>query len=310
MLILGVALVLLTVFFIFQPFQKQNGFCLTGAFLEDKPTVASIEQFKTDYGKRPAVVMIFLDWGKFPGEDVIRDVYGSGSMLMITWEPWRAVQKTPIDYDALLQGKDDRYIRDFALKLKAIGKPVFLRFAHEMNGDWYPWAGAKIGPEKYQDLFRYVRKIFHEAGAGNVRWIFSINTENVPSENAYRACYPGDRFVDYVGLDGYNWGISQKWSRWRDFGNLFSGVYQDVVSGYRKPVIISEFSSTSSGGDKAGWIERALQEIEKMPAVKVFVLFNVGKETDWRFPPDSISGQKLKAGLKDPYFLESWESDL
>lgn len=309
-LFLGAALVFLAASFFLRHFHGQSGSCLTGAFLADRPTAASIEQFKADYGKRPALVMIFLDWGKFPDEAVVRDVYGAGSRLMITWEPWRAVQRSAIDYDALLAGKDDEYIREFALKLKAIGKPVYLRFAHEMNGDWYPWAGIKIGPEKYQKIFRYARKIFDEVGAGNVRWVFSINAENVPPENTYAACYPGERFVDYLGIDGYNWGSTQSWSRWRNFSEIFSGVYQEVVRRYRKPVIITEFSSASSGGDKAGWIGAALEAMKKMPAVRGFILFNVGKETDWRFPPDGASGQKLKAGLQEPYFLEAREGDL
>jgi hypothetical protein len=289
--------------------QKGTG-CLTGVFLADKPTVASIEKFSVDYGKRPALILIFLDWGKFPDEAVTRDVYDRGSILVVTWEPWRAETKAAIDYDAMLAGKEDAYIREFALKLKAIGKPVLLRFAHEMNGDWYPWAGIKIGPEKYRSMFRHARRVFDEAGAGNVRWVFSINAENVPPENTYAGCYPGDPQVDYIGLDGYNWGTTQSWSRWRSFRDIFSRVYQEVLQRYRKPVILSEFSSTSSGGDKAGWIAGALQEIKKMSEVKGFVLFNVDKETDWRFPPGVASGQTLKAGLEDPYFGEVLRGDL
>lgn len=287
---------------------KEAG-CLTGAFLADKPTAASIEKFSADYGKRPALILIFLDWGKYPEESVIRDVEEAGSRLMITWEPWDASQKAGIDYDAVLDGEDDAYIREFALRLKAIGGPVFLRFAHEMNGDWYPWAGQKMGVEKYRKLFRYVHGVFEGVQAQNVRWVFSINAENVPASNTYDLCYPGDRFVDCIGLDGYNWGTTRSWSRWRSFKEIFLGVYQDVLKRYRKPVILSEFSTTSSGGDKALWIGDAFETIKKMPEVNGFILFNADKETDWRFSPDVASGQKLKAGLSDPYFREARESD-
>ncbi len=289
--------------------QKGAG-CLTGAYLSDKPTVASIESFEADYGKRPAVVLTFLDWKRLPDADVIRDVYNSGSVLMITWEPWRAVQKAAIDYEALLRGEEDAYIREFGLTLRAIGKPVLLRFAHEMNGDWYPWSAQKIGADKYKRLFQHIRKVFDAAGVRNVRWVFSINAENVPKENSYSGCYPGDRYVDYIGLDGYNWGTSRSWSQWRSFQDIFFGVYGDVVRRYKKPVIFSEFSSTSTGGDKALWIEDALREMRSMPEVKGLILFNVDKETDWRFPPEAASGQKLKAGLRDSYFLKAWEGIL
>lgn len=303
-------LVLTASCFIFLHFHKRGDYCLTGAFLRDRPTTVEIEKFTADYGKRPAMVLIFLDWGKYPEETVVRDVYGAGSVLMITWEPWEATQKMAIDYEALLAGKDDAYIHEFAVKLKAVGKTVFLRFAHEMNGDWYPWSAQKIGAEKYQRLFRHVRKIFDEARADNVRWVFSINAEDVPPENTYADCYPGDRYVDDIGLDGYNWGTAQPWSRWRSFKDIFSGVYEEVVRCYKKPVIISECSSSSAGGDKARWIGEALLEMKKMPAVKGFVLFNIDKETDWRFAPDVASGQKLKAGMSDPYFLDARKGDL
>jgi len=288
---------------------KKGTGCLTGAFLENRPTVASIEQFEADYGKRPAVVLVFLDWGKYPDETVIRDVYGSGSVLMITWEPWVASQKAAIDYGALLGGKDNAYIREFALRLKAIGKPVLLRFAHEMNGDWYPWSASKIGKETYMEMFRHVRKVFDEAGVSNVRWVFSINAENVPRENDYGRCYPGDRFVDYIGLDGYNWGPTQPWSRWRSFKDLFSGVYGEVVKRYQKPVMISEFGTTSTGGDKAHWIDEALTEVKSMPAVRALVFFNVDKETDWKVASGSEAGRALKNSLADSYFKDSWAED-
>lgn len=281
--------------------------CWIGSFLEDKPSAASIREFETDYGKRPAVVLVFLDWGRFPDEAVVRDIYGSGSVMMLTWEPWRAATKQGIDPDAVLEGKENAYLSAFAARLKAIGRPVLLRFAHEMNGDWYPWSAQKIGPEKYRQLFRYVRGVFDRVRASNVRWVFSINAEDVPSSNRYDASYPGEQFVDYIGLDGYNWGLTQPWSWWRSFREIFSGIGEEVFRQYRKPVIISEFGTTSSGGDKAAWIREALASIRKMPEVRGMVLFNVDKETDWRVVPGSAAGRELKKGFSDLYFRSDAE---
>lgn len=289
--------------------QERSG-CLTGAFLDDRPSPDAITRFQEDYGKKPFFVLVFLDWGSYPDEKMVRDVYGAGSVLMITWEPWRAVQKEGIDYDALLRGEDDAYLREFAAKLKVIEKPVFLRFAHEMNGDWYPWAGDKITPEKYKKIFWHIRKIFDQVQAINVRWVFSVNAENVPTENKFDLCYPGDQFVDYIGVDGYNWGVTQLWSRWQSFKEIFSGVYEEITRRYPKPVLITEFGSTSAGGDKVRWILEAFQEIRKMPKVRGFVLFNVDKETDWRVAPENADGKQLKESLASPYFMEKPEGPL
>lgn len=288
---------------------KERG-CFVGAFIEDRPTTASIEKFSADYGKRPAVVLMFLDWGKYPDETVMRDIYGQESIPMVTWEPWYAVEKQGIDYDAVLAGNEDTYIREFARRLQGSRGTVLLRFAHEMNGDWYPWSAQKIGAERYKQLFRHVREIFDEVRAANVRWVFTVNAENVPAQNAYGACYPGDRFVDYIGLDGYNWGSTQPWSRWRSFKEIFSGVYREAVKSYRKPVIVAEFSSTSAGGDKARWIGEALGSVRQMPEVKGLVLFNIHKETDWGFPPDAPEGRKLREGLANAYFRGAPVKDL
>lgn len=108
-------------------------------------------------------------------------------------------------------------------------------------------------------------------------------------------------------MDGYNWGTVQPWSRWRSFEGIFSQVYEEVIRRFRKPVIISEMSSTSAGGDKAGWITNAMQAVQPMTEVKGLIVFNVDKETDWRFWPGTSAGAKLKEGFLNPYFKERFE---
>jgi len=281
-----------------------NDHCLIGGFIADEPTKTYIEGFRADFGKKPFLVMVFVDWNNFIDDRVIRDVYAKECVLVVTWEPWRAIDKKGIDYDAILSGDTDSYIRDFAKKLKRINRPVFLRFAHEMNGDWYPWSASNIGAKKYITVYRYVRNIFDEVGADNVNWIFSINSENVPKENNYMNCYPGDKYVDFIGVDGYNWGNTKPWSRWMSFKEIFQKRYHEIVAHFNKPIIISEFSTTSSGGNKSEWIREAMSNIKKMGKIKAFVLFNVDKETDWSFPINKEFGRELRRQLKDNYFRD------
>jgi len=280
--------------------------CLTGAFISDNPTREDIENFKNLYGKKPFFVMVFAGWGDLISKEVIEDVYAEGSLLMVTWEPWNMATQKAIDYDWVLSGEYDNYIEAFAKRLKTAGKPVFIRFAHEMNGDWYPWCGTKIGKEKYIALYRYVKDKFDAAGVKDAKWVFSINWEDVPKEgNSFIAYYPGDRYVDFVGIDGYNWGNAKSWSKWRSFKEIFEDRLDEAARAFNKPIIISEFSSTSSGGDKALWIKEALSYIRAGEDVYAFVLFNVDKETDWSFSSDTNSGKELKLQLRDRHFLES-----
>ncbi len=284
--------------------KKIGSGCLVGAFIADKPDGYQINNFKSGYGKKPFFIMVFVDWGKFIPETVSKDVYENNSVLFITWEPWYAREKKAIDYDGLLSGKYDGYIESFSDGFKVIKKDVFLRFAHEMNGDWYPWSGAKLGKDKYIAVTKHIRDIFNRSGVTNVKWVFSINWENIPKDNKYYLYYPGDNYVDYIGIDGYNWGDAQSWSKWRSFKDIFSGIYKDIIGRYDKPVLVSEFSSSSQGGDKTRWIAEAFKNIRNMPNVKGFILFNIDKETDFSFPADTVYGKELKKQLRDPYFIE------
>ncbi len=265
----------------------------------------AVWQVRDSYGKKPFLVMVFADWGSFVGEEVIRDVYRQGCALFISWEPWQAIRKQGIDYDRLLSGEYDKYIVDFATGLRAIEKEVFVRFAHEMNGNWYPWSGTRTGSDKYVAIYRYVKDVFDEVDATNVKWVLSVNWEDVPKKNNHFVLYyPGDEYVDYVGIDGYNWGNAESWSRWMSFKDIFEERYRQIAAHFKKPVMITEFSSTSSGGNKAKWIREAMNDIKRMQKIRAFVLFNVDKETDWSFPAGGDSGKELRRQLEDDYFRD------
>lgn len=285
--------------------KEEPAACLTGAYLSDNPTAKEIEQFRKDFGKKPCLIMVFVDWEHFVKDEIVKEVYGQNAVLIITWEPWLAAKKQGIDFDKLITGGYDGYLREFAGKLKQIKNVVYLRFAHEVNGDWYPWSAAKLGSEKYVAAYKHVKDVFDKAGAANVKWVFSVNWEDIPSSNHFMSSYPGDAYVDYLGIDGYNWGLSQEWSRWMSFGEIFKKRYEEIVRFFRKPVMITEFSSTTRGGDKRLWIEDAMQSMKELKKIEAFVIFNVDKETDWRFPADTPSGMELKKQLCDSYFRES-----
>lgn len=276
--------------------------CFIGAFLADDPTARDIKQFSKDYGKKPYIVMVFIEWNAFVRARTIREVYGQGSALMVTWEPWSFAGKKGIDFDRLLAGDYDGYIRKFASQLKEIKKDVYMRFAHESNGDWYPWSAAKLGKEKYIAVYRHVKDIFDSLDATNVKWVFAVNWEDIPNSNIYTSSYPGDKYVDYMGIDGYNWGTSQSWSRWMGFPEIFKKRYDEIAAVYKQPIMIGEFASSSAGGDKRAWIEDAMVTMRQLKRVVGFVIFNVDKETDWSIPEGSAAGKEFKRQLENGHY--------
>ena len=290
--------------------QKEKNGCFTGAFLTDNPGKADILSFQKAYGKKPYFVLMFTDWNSFPDSGSIKEILEESSCPIITWEPWEDYS-VPVDPAKILTGGYDEYIREFALKIGSFEGEVMIRFAHEMNGDWYPWAGSVIGAENYKKMYRYVKDIFDDAGVRNVKWIFSVNWEDVPKTagNDMMNYYPGDEYADYIGIDGYNWGTAREWSKWRSFRDIFSKTYKKLVEELGKPVIISEFSSVSEGGNKAQWIRQAMRDIRSWNEIKGFVLFNVDKEADWMFPADKKCGMEFGREIGDPYFKDKGGDD-
>jgi hypothetical protein len=153
----------------------------------------------------------------------------------------------------LRAGRYDRYIRYFARNAKAWGWPFFLRFNWEMNGAWFPWgAGTNDNqPGEFILAWRHVHRIFEEVGATNVTWVWCpfVGTD-------LRQFYPGDRYVDWTGLDGYNWGPESPLGLpWRTFDELFAASYRRVARiAPDKPMMVGEVASSGSDERRATWI--------------------------------------------------------
>ena len=176
-----------------------------------------------------------------------------------------------------------------------------------MNSNWYPWAPAMNGndPQLYIKAYRHVHDLFVAQGATKVLWVWCINVDNVPSEswNQPGVLYPGDAYVDWIGLDGYNWGTGVSWGSWRSFTDLFSGAYAAGQSiSPSKPIIIAELASSTTGGDKAAWIADMFTTIPtRFPKLKAFNWFDVQKEQDWRIQSSQATSDQFSRGLKSTW---------
>jgi beta-mannanase len=229
-------------------------------------------------------------------------VSGRGALPVITWEPWMpeaGTEQPRYRLERIIDGDFDEYVRRWAGAVREWGGPLVLRFAHEMNGAWYPWSESTNGnrPGEYVAAWRHVHDIFAEAHADNVIWVWSPNVA-VPGSRPVADLYPGDAYVDWVGVDGYNWGISQRSGRWQSFEELASETIGDVRAvSCGKPLIISEVASGEDGGDKAEWISGFFDYIAAQPDLIGFVWFDYDKEADWRISSSERSRDAFVAGL-------------
>lgn len=224
--------------------------------------------------------------GDFPARDASR-VVRAGAVPELTWEPWdpaRGVDQPAYALDRIARGEHDAYVRRWARQVRAWGRPIIIRFAHEMNGDWYPWAEGVNGNEAgdHAAAWRHVVGVFRRAKVRNVTWSWSANVP-YPGSTPIRSLYPGDAYVDRVGLDGYNWGNTQSWSTWQSFGELFGPGLAQLRAVSRRPLHVDETAAPSrSGGDKAAWIANMWDWLDAHPEVRGVTWFSLRKEVDWR----------------------------
>lgn len=147
-------------------------------------------------GQAPAVEMWFVDFASPPPIGALDAVRARGAQPVVTWEPWRALGDGRYDTQAVTMeqiaaGVHDDQLYRWADELRDWGGTVHLRFAHEPNGDWYPWSSAGgTPPEVYVAAWRHVHDLFRLKGTTNVRWIWAVN---VPHEGSspIGALFPG-----------------------------------------------------------------------------------------------------------------------
>jgi beta-mannanase len=132
-----------------------------------------------------------------------------------------------------------------------------------------------------------VHAAFDAAGLGSSRlgWIWSVNHEDVGGFRA-EAFFPGDDVVDWVAVDGYNWGASQSWSSWRSPSEVLGDMVGRLRAISQRPLALTETATssvTTSGSDlgaKSQWVTDLFGYAAAARA-RMVVWFNADKETDW-----------------------------
>ncbi len=254
--------------------------------------LVSVTAFEMGAQKPVSIVMWYQGWGLTDGSQNfepgwMETIRNHGSIPLVTWEPWLytlGVNQPVYSLENIINGMHDDYITQWAQASQEWGQPYFLRFAHEMNGNWYPWSEQVKGnkPGQYVLAWRHVHDLFTTQGVTNVSWVWSPNVAYSGSA-PLKELYPGDGYVDWVGMDGYNWGTIYN-HRWQTFAQVFQQTYTELLAITSKPLMIAETASAEQAGNKASWITDAfsVQIPRAFPRIKAVVWFNESKETDWR----------------------------
>lgn len=282
---------------------------LTGAFVgsgvDASPRAGALEEW---LDRTLDVQPIFVTWDedRDPPSELfgrrLPAIWAAGRVPMVTWEPFTTdPSDTPTDVSRrIARGDHDGYLDRWRSSLRAwlagpdgeLGtgddRHLYLRLAHEPNGDWYPWAPiGGAGPGDYVRMWRTVHRSLMSGGVttDHVRWVWAVNHADAGDTRA-EDLYPGDRYVDWVGVDGFNWGSSRPWSTWQSPAAVFDGMVERLRDLAPHPVCLPEYASSSETEDghsvrrKSRWIRDARRYLSRRP-IEMALWFNTDKETDW-----------------------------
>jgi Glycosyl hydrolase family 26 len=276
-----------------------------GLIYPQTPDITALASYETLIGKGVSLVLWYQSWEEgnqlqpFPSGQM-EAVREHGAIPVLAWYPDSypgSADQPQFSLAKIAGGAFDSYLRQYAEEVKAWGHPLFLRFASEMNGNWVPWSEFHSGNSagQFVQAWRHVHDIFKSVGATNVTWAWCPNTEDAyttPLEDLY----PGNAYVDWAGLDGYNF-YGLYGAPWQSFSQIFSETYNHLLRLIPRsmPIMIGETGSVEQGGSKPGWITDALTT--QLPAhfthIKALVWFDsVDSNLDLRV---NTSPQSLRA---------------
>ena len=275
-----------------------------GVYTTASPEPADFDAFSQLVGRAPAIVMWYQSWSEpLFYYSQMGMVAQDGATPLITWDPQLA-NGSGVPLSQIVTGNYDSYIRTQALAASSWHTTIYIRLAHEMNlpGSLYGPGVNGNTPALFIAAWQHVIGIFRSVGATNVRWVWSPNVD-CEGKCPFQAFYPGDSWVDWVALDGYNYATVDN-TPWLSFESVFESSYDELASLTKKPMMVAETSSTESGGDKAAWIAAALTQTlpHAMPLVRALVWFNVDKETNWVVNSSPTSLQAFRTAVDQPLF--------
>ncbi|WP_433059768.1 glycoside hydrolase family 26 protein [Dactylosporangium sp. CS-033363] len=300
----------------------QAGTAFFGVFTDKGPgDLTDYNGFVQAAGKGPQVMMFASGWGaeKHFDRQPFDRIVNRGMLPMMGWEPWDYRAESKQDKDRGTQpsyrlsnitgGKFDGYLEEWASGIKALGYPVAIRFAHEMNGYWYPWGESANGNRDgdYVAAWRHVHDLFARTGANNVIWVWS---PNVVYENStpLSELYPGDDYVDWVGLSGY-YGTGGL-EAYQTFDQIYRPTLNELKTLSKRPIVVTETAATDKQGRKADWITDLLQTLPKHPEIIGFLWYESVKETDWRIAATPAASAAFAQGIAQPYYAARWDPDM
>lgn len=234
----------------------------------------------------------------------IENARNYGAVPLFSWSssatPESGPQR-PWKLSKIVNGSLDPYIRQFAEAAREWGHPFLLRFDWEMNGFWFPWSEGVNGNKKgeFVKAWRHVHDIFTSVGATNASWVWCPNVDFTRKLIPLNQVYPGNKYVDWTCLDGFNWGKRSDSAGWQSFNQVFHETYVRVRKiAPHKPMLIGEIASNEIGGSKSAWIKNMLREVPRYKGIRGLIWFDVkDRNTHWPLESSKKAANAFAKGI-------------
>jgi len=235
-----------------------------------------------------------------------------GTIPLLTWSSQsvptpKSLKEPKFQLKDVARGAHDTYIRGFAEQVKEWDESFFLRFDQEMNGFWFPWGEGVNGnkPGDFVKAWRHVHDIFSEVGATKVTWVWCPNVDFTRKLTPLGRLYPGNAYVDWTCLDGFNWGKTKNSAGWMTFDQVYRESYDRVRKlAPKKPMMIGEVASEERGGSKSAWIKEMFKAIPKRyPKVRAVLWFEENdRGMHWPIESSKASKKAFAQAIKAPLY--------
>ena len=258
--------------------------------------------FERHAGRKIAILNQGQQWGSFDRWEV-EATNARGAIPLVTM----GLDGTSIDQVA--SGGQDAAIRRWAQEAKAWGHPFLFAPWWEMNGGWYAWGRQP----RFIEAWRRFHNIVVEQGATNVTWTWLVNSIWSDPESNPTKYYPGDAYVDWTGMDSYNWGrMPAQPDRWKNPDQVITPTLKVLRTvAPTKPVAIVEDASTEYGGNKTDWIREMVTDyLPHHPEIKAYLWFNWNfkkgeKREDWPIESSAPAQQSFRKAIGSSAFASA-----
>lgn len=211
-------------------------------------------------------------------------------MTLMSWEPF---DTTLADIAA---GKSDAYIKKYASAVRKLNLPVVIDFADEFNGNWEKWGTKYVTPAQYVAAWRHIHDTFVDVGATNVIWVWSPNIINPVKDVKLQPYYPGDAYVDWIGLIGYfTLGADNA------FSSVFGPTRDQIRTFTKKPMLVLE-TAAMPGERRRADVRNLFSGVEADDRMLGFVWFDYKKRADWRLEASPLALEEFKHLAADDRF--------